>query len=143
MHYLKRFRRLADFSVCSFVRRQLMGVGLPVLVCSYSAGVTNSIGRGLMKPLLDMCRSNGLTDAVVVGHHNESPYDKCETFSEYVAAVRDAIIAEQPDRLGRPWVLVAHSHGSNVAYGLARLLGPKVRQVLHADVSVSPAVSPH
>ena len=107
-------------------RRDLIGTGMPVVVCLYSAGVTAAGGRSLMKPMMDALASAGFKDQVTLDHHNEAPYDACKTFGEYAKALHEALNAE-PKCKGRPFVLVAHSHGSNGAYGLARLLGPKAR----------------
>ena len=107
-------------------RRDLIGSGLPVVVCLYSAGMTIAGGRSLMKPMMDALASAGFKDQLTLDHHNEAPYDACKTFDEYSKALHEALNAE-PKFKGRPFVLVAHSHGSNGAYGLARLLGPKAR----------------
>ena len=110
-------------------RREVFGMGLPVLVCTYSAGVTPGYGRELMKPLLLACEAAGFTDQIVLDHQNMPPYTACKNHSEYVRALYDTVIKEKPDRAGRPWVLLAHSHGSTPAYSLARLLGRKCRQL--------------
>ncbi|KAL3912488.1 MAG: hypothetical protein SGPRY_008321 [Prymnesium sp.] len=119
-------------AVCKAValkRRHMCGVGLPVLVCAYSSGVTRSVGRTIMQPLLSACAEIGLSDQIVVDHHNEPEYCTSSTLSEYAARLRDTVIREKPDREQRPWVLLAHSHGCVAAYGLARLLGPQVRHM--------------
>eukprot|EP00966_Prymnesium_polylepis_P212578 4923883-Prymnesium_polylepis.1 len=109
--------------------REIFGMGLPVLVCTYSAGVSPAYGRELMQPLLLACEAAGFTDQIVLDHQNMPPYEACKNHAEYVRALHDAVIKEKPDRAGRPWVLVAHSHGSSPAYSLARLLGRKCRQL--------------
>ncbi|KAL1511208.1 hypothetical protein AB1Y20_006022 [Prymnesium parvum] len=110
-------------------RREIFGTGKPIVVCTYSAGVTPKVGRDIMQPLLNACKQLGLTDQVVLDHHNEPPYDACKTHSEYIMRLRDTVIGQDPERGSRPWILLAHSHGSVAAYSLARLLGPKVRHV--------------
>ena len=109
-------------------KRQVLGVGLPVVVFTYSTGLSPADGRSLMKPLVDAAKEAGLPDSVVLDHCNEPPFaGKVSTFEEYSAALRDALHAVDQSYAGRPLILVAHSNGTTGAYGLARLLQRRVR----------------
>lgn len=109
-------------------RREMCGTGVPIIVCLYSAGMTPDGGRSLMKKLLQELAANGFKDSIIYDHHNEKPYDEIPTFGEYVKAVH-AQLMEDPLVKGtnRPFIFLAHSHGSNGAYGLAKAVGPKAR----------------
>jgi len=109
-------------------RRELLGVGLPIIVCTYSTGLLPKDGQALMKPILDAASAAGFKDQIVLDHSNEAPYaGKCATLDEYVRAMIDVVYAKNDEWRGRPWVIVGHSNGPVGAYGLARKLGPKVR----------------
>ena len=110
-------------------KRELTGTGVPLIICTYSAGMTSAGGRSLMKPLLEKLKGAGLPDSMVFDNHNEAPYDKLKTFDQYIIALSDAIKAE-PISQGRPLIFLAHSHGANAAYGLARAFGPRARALI-------------
>jgi hypothetical protein len=109
-------------------RREMVGTGVPIIVCLYSAGMTPEGGRSLMKKSLEALAANGFKDSIIYDHHNEKPYDEIPTFDQYVKAVH-AQLMEDPLVKGtnRPFIFLAHSHGSNGAYGLAKAVGPKAR----------------
>lgn len=109
-------------------RRDIEGQGPPVLVCLYSAGVTPDAGAGLMKPWMGAAAEAGLKDQLLLDHHNSPPYDNRGAWSDYIAALCEAIYAK-PEHKGRPVILVAHSHGAVAAYGVALRLGPRVRKL--------------
>ena len=109
-------------------RRAVSGAGMPVVVALYSAGVTPEGGRSLMKPILDALAQEGFKDSIIFDHHNEPPYDQIPDFDSYVKALHQKLMTDPlVQSSNRPFIFVAHSHGSNAAYGLARAVGPKAR----------------
>ena len=69
-------------------RRELVGVGTPILVVLYSTGLEPADGRTLMTPILEAAKAAGFTDSVVLDHCNEPPYKgKVTTFDEYTFAL--------------------------------------------------------
>lgn len=118
--------RQAVAKAAAVLRRDYFGSGQPLLLCLYSAGVPVKSGHDLMKPILTAAKAAGIEDQLVLDHHNEPPYDKCASADEYLGML-EATINEVPTRRNRPLVIVAHSHGSVAAYGLARRLAPQVR----------------
>ena len=108
-------------------KRELVGVGTPVLVATYPTGLSPADGRSLMQPIIDAASAAGFTDSIVLDHCNEPPYKgKCSTFEEYALALRETLY-KTADFKWRPLVIVSHSNGSVGAYGLARLMQNKVR----------------
>ena len=110
-------------------KRAAEGFGVPVLVAMYSAGVSTTAGRGLMRGLLVEAAKAGLADQLVLDHYDAPQYAGCPTWVEYIGRLVNAIDAVEKYR-GRPLVLVGHSHGTVGAYGLARALGSRVRLVV-------------
>jgi pimeloyl-ACP methyl ester carboxylesterase len=109
-------------------KRELVGAGLPVLVITYSTGLQPAEGRDLMKPIVEAAAAAGFVDSVVLDHCNEAPYKgTVSSNDEYARALRDTVYKAKEGYDGRPLVVVAHSNGTVGAYGLARLLGSKVR----------------
>jgi pimeloyl-ACP methyl ester carboxylesterase len=97
-------------------------------VCLYSTGLSPKEGRELMRPLMDAAKGKGFKDQIVLDHCNEAPYEgKCKTHDEYIRALVENVYAAGADWRTRPWLIVGHSNGCVGAFGLARMLGPKVR----------------
>jgi len=96
---------------------------MPVMVGFFSGGMTLAQGRDLMRQWCNQARTIGLTDQVLLPHIREpGQSDGCSTWAEYMAWC-EAKVYEEPSHRGRPVVIVAHSHGTIAAYGLARRLG--------------------
>ena len=51
------------------------GVGAPILVCTYSAGMSPKHGRDLLQPWLSAASTAGLGDQVVLDHYYSPPYE--------------------------------------------------------------------
>mmetsp|Transcript_3510 Transcript_3510/g.8177 ORF Transcript_3510/g.8177 Transcript_3510/m.8177 type:complete len:344 (-) Transcript_3510:96-1127(-) len=101
------------------------GPALPVLACFYSGGMTSAQGRGQLKHWLAAAEKEGFTDTVVLDHIGEEGYADCKDFADYTSRLKQALDGD-PKLRDRPVCVVAHSHGTVPAWGLARLLGDRV-----------------
>mmetsp|Transcript_50691 Transcript_50691/g.151680 ORF Transcript_50691/g.151680 Transcript_50691/m.151680 type:complete len:345 (-) Transcript_50691:108-1142(-) len=96
----------------------------PVLACFYSGGMNAQQGRGQLAHILAAMKAGGLADSVVLDHVGEKGFEDCKDFDEYVSRLEQAL-DKDPKFQGRPVFIVAHSHGSVPAWGLAKRLGQR------------------
>jgi len=96
----------------------------PLIVCFYSGGMTAAQGKGQMRHFLQAAGKEGLKDSLVLDHVGEPGYEDCADFSDYVSRLAAKLEAE-PKAAGRPLFIVAHSHGTVPAWGLAKRLGER------------------
>lgn len=100
-----------------------MGPSDPVLVCLYGSGLTPEQGRGQLGRFMRAAEEAGFVDQLVLDHFSLS--GACSTFGELL----DTMIAkldEDPDRGGRPLLLVTHSVGATYAWFMMKRLGDRV-----------------
>lgn len=94
---------------------------LPILACFYSGGMTAAQGRNQLRSWLAAAKDDGLHDSVVLDHIGEKGFEDCKDFDEYVSRLAQAL-DKDANFHGRPVFIVAHSHGTVPAWGLARHL---------------------
>ena len=127
---------LKSLGVCKPPERQKLakaltlrarGQGVPVMVCFFSGGMTLAQGRDLMRQWQETARrSLGLSEHVLLPHVGEPRMSDTSTTWEDYLRWCEAKVYEEPAHHGRPVVIVAHSHGTVAAFGLARRLGLRV-----------------
>lgn len=94
----------------------------PVVACFYSGGMNAMQGRGHVKPLLSTLKVSGPTDHIVLDHIGEKGFEDCKDFDDYTSRLLQEVDKKYE---GRPVFIVAHSHGSVPAWGLAKKLGSR------------------
>uniref|UniRef100_A0A7S2DIX4 AB hydrolase-1 domain-containing protein n=1 Tax=Alexandrium andersonii TaxID=327968 RepID=A0A7S2DIX4_9DINO len=98
----------------------------PVLACFYSGGMTGPQGRNQLKALFQVMEGAGITDRIVLDHIGEKGFEGCKDFDEYTSRL---VAAVDEKFQGRPVFIIAHSHGTVPAWGLAKKLGGRCLKV--------------
>lgn len=102
--------------------------GASVLACFYSGGMTAKQGLESMEPFVSAARHVGIHASVILDHPGEPGYEDCKGWDDYVARLA-AKVDEDAERRNKPVFIVAHSHGSVAAWGLAKRFGKRCQKL--------------
>lgn len=102
--------------------------GAPVLACFYSGGMTAQQGLENLKPFVSAARHIGIQACVILDHPGEPGFEDCKGWDDYVARLA-AKVDEDAERRNKPVFIVAHSHGSVAAWGLAKYFGKRCQKL--------------
>lgn len=102
--------------------------GTPVLACFYSGGMTAQQGLESLKPFVSAATNVGIRACVILDHPGEPGFADCKGLEEYIARLA-AKVDEDAERRNKPVFIVAHSHGSVAAWGLAKHFGKRCQKL--------------